>query len=296
MTDEQELQRWREALAEKPVGWDFSTLAGYREEAPPWSWRTLVENLAPMSDRVLDLGTGGGEVLESLVDVLPEGTVATEGWAPNLRVARARLAPLGIEVLAHGVTDAETPDRAGESDRAGAAGAADALEAPLPVPDASFDLILARHEAFDATEIARVLMSDGAFLTQQVGSEDAREIREAFGIPAPYAEVTLENIVHQLGAAGLRVDRSDSFHGRYEFDDMPTLLRYLRRAPWDAPEDLDVDRHRDVLEHLHAQMQHGPLVATASRFVVLARAPEAPSTGRTDFADLARDELEVPRV
>lgn len=287
MTDEQELQQWREALAEDPVGGDFSTLTGYREEAPPWSWRTLVENLAPMSDRVLDLGTGGGEVLESLIDVLPEGTVATEGWAPNLPVARARLEPLGIEVLAHGVTDAGELDGAGELDRA---------EAPLPVPDASFDLILARHEAFDAAEITRVLMADGAFLTQQVGGEDAREIREAFGIPAPYAEVTLENFVHQLGAAGLRVDRSDSFHGRYEFDDMPTLLRYLRRAPWDAPEDLDVDRHRDVLEHLHAQMQHGPLVATASRFVVLARAPEAPSTGRTDFADLARDELEVPRV
>lgn len=287
MTDEQELQQWREALAEDPVGGDFSTLTGYREEAPPWSWRTLVENLAPMSDRVLDLGTGGGEVLESLIDVLPEGTVATEGWAPNLPVARARLEPLGIEVLAHGVTDAGELDGEGELDRA---------EAPLPVPDASFDLILARHEAFDAGEIARVLMADGAFLTQQVGGEDAREIREAFGIPAPYAEVTLENCVHQLGAAGLRVDRSDSFHGRYEFDDMPTLLRYLRRAPWDAPEDLDVDRHRDVLEHLHAQMQHGPLVATTSRFVVLARAPEAPSIGRTDFADLARDELEVPRV
>ena len=284
MTDEQELQRWREALAEEPVGRDLSALTGCREEAPPWSWRTLVENLAPMSDRVLDLGTGGGEVLASLLDVLPEGTVATEGRAPDLQTARERLEPLGIEVLAHGITD--------PGERAGAA----AQQAPLPVADDSFDLILARHQGFDAAEIARVLMADGAFLTQQVGGEDAREIREAFGIPSPYAEVTLENIVHQLGAAGLRVDRSDSFHGRYEFDDMPTLLRRLRRVPWGAPEDLDVDRHRDALEKLHSRMQDGPLVATASRFVVLARAPEAPSTGRTDFAGLARDELEVPRV
>ena len=31
-----------------------------RGQEPPWSWATLVGNLAPMSDQVLDLGTGEG--------------------------------------------------------------------------------------------------------------------------------------------------------------------------------------------------------------------------------------------
>lgn len=242
MTDEQQLQRWREALAEEPVSGDASPHPGYCEEAPSWSWRTLVENLAPMSDRVLELGAGGGE-----------------GYAHDT-----------VASVVPGVS--------------------------LPVPEASFDLVVSRQEAFEAAEIARVLMPDGAFLTEQVGGEDSREIREVFGMEAPASEVTLESTVHQLGAAGLRVDRSDSFHGHCEFDDVPGLLRYLRRAPWNAPEDLDVDRHRAALEQLQARMRNGPFTATVSRFVVLARAPEAPDVGRTDFAGLTGDALDVPRV
>src|SRR5690606_27804513 len=92
MIDEQELLRWRQAYREEG---DPSSLTGYPEPELPWSWRTMVENLAPMADRVLDLGTGGGGVLATLVDVLPEGTVATEGRRTNLPVARERLTPLG---------------------------------------------------------------------------------------------------------------------------------------------------------------------------------------------------------
>jgi SAM-dependent methyltransferase len=274
-TDEAELRRWRETLAQTPTGWDFSTLPGFHEEEPPWRWRTAVEALAPKSDRVLDLGTGGGEVLSSLLDLLPEGTVATEGWAPNLPVARARLEPLGIEVHAH---DAEVPG------------------ARLPFPAESFDLVLSRHEAYDAADVARVLRPDGAFLTQQVGGDDSHELRDAFGHPAPHAGITLEAVVHDLVAAGLRVDRSDSFHGRYRFEDVTAVLGYLRRTPWNAPADLDVDRHRTVLEGLRDAMAEGPFEATVSRFVVLARALGAPDTGRVDFAQLPRGELEVPRV
>lgn len=273
--DEHELDRWREALAEVPTGWDFSPLAGFHEEEPPWRWRTAVEALAPTAERVLDLGTGGGEVLSSLRDLLPEATVATEGWPPNLPVARARLAPLGIEVIPH---DPGAPG------------------ARLPCPDGSFDLVLSRHEAFDAADVARVLRPGGAFLTQQVGGDDAQELRALFDHPAPHPEVTLEAVVHELVSAGLRVDRSAAFHGRYRFEDVPSLLGFLRRTPWNAPTDLDVDRHRAALERVHDTLRGGPFEATASRFVVLARAPGAPDTGRVDFSVIPHDDLEVPRV
>lgn len=273
--DEQELQSWRDALAETPTGWDFSSLTGYEEEEPPWRWRTAVASQAQTADRVLDLGTGGGEMLASLVDLLPEGTSATEGWAPNLPVARERLAPLGIEVHAH---DADAPGTR------------------LPFPEDSFDLVLSRHESFDAADVARVLRPGGAFLTQQVGGDDVGELREAFALPDPYAEVTLEGVVRELTAAGLTVERSRSFHGRCRFTDMSSLLGVLRRTPWNAPEDLDVDRHRPVLERLRSAMTQGPVEAAVSRFIVLARAPAAVDAGRVDFADLPRDDLEVPRV
>lgn len=272
MIDEQEQQRWREALAEAPAGADHSALTGYPEHELPWSWRTLVESLAPKADRVLDLGTGGGGVLATLADVLPEGTVATEGRAENLPLARERLTPLGIEVLEH------------RSEGAGAR---------LPVAEGSFDLVLSRHQPYDPADVARVLTSGGTFLTEQVGEDDAQELREALGIQAPSPERTLENAVHELTAAGLTIVRSAAFHDDHEFDDMVDLLRYLR---WNRSEDLSEQLDRDALERLHAQLQDGPFTATVSRYLVLARTPEAPDTGRTDFAALLGDDLEVPRV
>lgn len=280
-SDDLELARWRAALSEQPTGRDVTAPGGSHELEPPWSWSTLVGNLAPMSDRVLDLGTGDGEVLASLAEVLPEGTSATESWPPNVPIARARLAPLGIEIHEH------------NADRPGSR---------LPFPDGTFDLVLSRLESYDAHDVARVLAPGGSFLAQQVGADDLRELDDAFEIEPAHPDVTLENAVHDLTRAGLTVERSDSFHGTISFDDMASLLGYLRRIPWHGPDDLDVDRHRSELEALAQQLRTGPLTASTSRFLVLARAPSAPDVGRPDFADFAdlvsrSDRMpEVPRV
>src|SRR5690606_29809744 len=93
----------------------------------------------------LDLGTGGGEFLESLRDALPVEMHATEGWPPNVAVARECLAPLGIEVREH---DADSGD-------------------PLPYRDECVDVVIARHESYSIDEVVRVLRPGGWFVTQQ---------------------------------------------------------------------------------------------------------------------------------
>ncbi len=40
----------------------------------------------------------------------------------------------------------------------------------VPFRDACFDLVINRHEAFEAEEVARVLAAGGRFLTQQASS------------------------------------------------------------------------------------------------------------------------------
>lgn len=107
--------RLRAAHAEATMtGWDFSRLDGrLRADAPPWDFEADCRTALGASRTAADLGTGGGERLLALLAALPPETApaepgqqrrtvtATEGWEPNLPVARAALAPAGVEVLAY---------------------------------------------------------------------------------------------------------------------------------------------------------------------------------------------------
>jgi SAM-dependent methyltransferase len=143
-----------DAEAQQMSGWDWSFVEGrYIEAAPPWNYREHVRAYLLSTHSLLDMGTGGGELLASMAP-LPNDTWATEGYPPNLPIARARLAPFGVTVV---------PMIEGDI---------------LPLPDASFDLVINRHESFDAREVHRVLRPGGTFITQQVGAQDLINLNE----------------------------------------------------------------------------------------------------------------------
>ncbi len=157
-------------------GWDFSYLDGRRTEAvPPWSYTDLARSLMPAATSLLDLGTGGGERLLAFKDSFPSHTVVTEGYPPNLALARKRLNPLGVAVF----------DSSGS------------LSELLPFADASFDLVLDRHTAYNAVEVARALRPDGVFLTQQVDGRQT-DLQVAFDTHAQWPSYTLDFMLQQL--------------------------------------------------------------------------------------------------
>jgi SAM-dependent methyltransferase len=247
-TDAELLTAWRYAWAHEPRGWDFSDLAGRMSEAsPPWSYPAMARDLLRGARSALDLGTGGGETLLALSDALPPDVVATEGWEPNVPVATAALAPHGIAVVRY---DAEA-------------------DPTLPFPDDRFDVVLSRHEAYDAGEVARVLRPGGAFLTQQVDGRDVDELRDLLDEPVRYPHVRLDRFREDAERAGLAVTDAREWAGDLAFDDVTTLLTYLRRVPWDVPDDFDVDRYRTALEALHGREQ---ITFTQRRFVLCCRA------------------------
>src|SRR5699024_10544784 len=103
------MSRFEELLAEGEAvpteGWDFSWFAGRAtEERPPWGYGNLIAERAAAARAMLDIQTGGAEVLAS-IPTAPPVLRATESFEPNLELARRRLAPLGGQVLAVG--DAE---------------------------------------------------------------------------------------------------------------------------------------------------------------------------------------------
>jgi SAM-dependent methyltransferase len=203
----------------------------------PWDFKELVAKRARKAEDMLDLGTGGGEWLADLAD-RPSHTVATEAWAPNVPVARERLAPLGVDVV-H-VEGAPDNVRQGRSETRGA----------LPFDDGSFDLITSRHESFVATEIARLLRPEGIFMTQQLGDGLYREFGELLGAEPPRQQAwCLPLAVEQVRRAGLSVQ--DSAEGRADvtFADVGALAWYLRMVPWTVP-DFSIDGYRDRLREV----------------------------------------------
>jgi SAM-dependent methyltransferase len=239
-------------------GWDFAWLGDRLTTSPlPWSYRTMVQQLARGSSDLLDLGTGGGEWLARL-DQRPGRTVATEGWPPNLTIARTRLEPLGVEVVAYD----------GPSDNVTQSGA----EPPLPFPDGSFHLVADRHEAFLAVEVAQVLTKGGRFVTQQVG--DGRELAALIGVapvqpPGPIWELALA--CAQVEAAGLRVTDAGEVNQVETIADVGALVWYVKAVPWELP-GLAPESFRERLLELHELCRRAKLQFERRVFWLLAEA------------------------
>ncbi len=247
--DDDLLGVWRERFQAPVSGWNFDDLnREATEETPPWSYTALAREHLRQASQVLDIGTGGGEVLMSLADDLPSDTVATEGWQPNVPIATKALAPVGIEVVYY---DAES-------------------HAEMPFSESRFDLVLNRHEAYDPTEVHRILRSGGRLVTQQVDGRNFEEARRLFGGSANYGHVTLENFARDAEDAGFVIERSEAWAGKMVFETVAALVRYFAIVPWEVPDDFSVDRYAEALLDLHRSKT--PLVFTQRRFLLIARA------------------------
>jgi len=175
------------------------------------------------------MGRGGGELLASMAP-LPNETWATEDYPPNIPIARARLAPLGVTVV----------PVEGDS---------------LPLTDSSFELVVNRHESFDLREVHRVLRPNGTFITQQVGAQDLIELNEAFqeevSLACPEWEMT--SVCAQMKAAGMDVLLAQNAYPEAFFADIGAIVFFLKVTPWQIP-DFDCDRYRDRLRLLHQRI------------------------------------------
>lgn len=244
-------------------GWDLGRLGDRISIRPPaWDFEQIVEEHAQRASDLLDLGTGGGEWLSSLRH-RPPRTVATEAWPPNVDVAGRRLRPLGIAVVrAEGAPD-NAEQAPGET------------HGRLPFPSSSFELISNRHESFVATEIARVLVPGGVFLTQQTGG-DYGEFYDALELPRPARRDRswgLDLARQQLEAAGLRVVDSAAGSEATTFADAGALAWYLRAIPW-VVDGFSSDRHRSNLERLQQRIDaEGPVTIGQPSFWLKAEKP-----------------------
>lgn len=240
------------ADAEQPFsGWDFGYISKTDRlvEAPlAWSYASWLLPYLRRAGSLLDMGTGGGEFLARL-QPFPEYTAATEGYPPNVPIARERLEPLGVDV--HEVLE----------------------DLRLPFPDATFDLVINRHESYSPDEVLRVLKSGGRFITQQVGSQNDVELNRLLGAPPEdeYAHWNLDFAARELEVAGFQLTEQQEDFPPARFFDIGAVVYYLKAVPWQIP-GFSVERYRDALLTLHSTIERdGYVDVSTHRFLIVAR-------------------------
>lgn len=166
-------------------GWDFSFISEtgrMKSEPLSWSYGSTAFQLMQRAESMLDMGTGGGEFL-AMLQPFPSTIYATEGYAPNVPIARKKLEPLEVTVV-------EVSD-----------------DTALPFQDGQFDLIINQHESYAAPEVNRILSPNGIFLTQQVGGLDCAGLNEQFNtlLNSEFASWSLEAACCELKENGFTI-------------------------------------------------------------------------------------------
>ena len=204
------------------------------------------EEHARRARSIVDLGTGGGEVLARIVTGVQGRVVATEEWAVNAPIAAERLRPLGVAVVR-----------------------ADSLR--LPFADGAFDLVLDRHEALAPSDVARVLAPGGTVITQQVGNDNWPEFSQ-------FMETTVfpdHFNIYQRGfaAAGLTIEDARWHEERVAFGSLGDMVYMLLVSPWSYPA---FDTARDIDKLLALEDALGTadgIVAKEMHYIIVARKP-----------------------
>jgi SAM-dependent methyltransferase len=141
-------------------------------------------------------------------------------------------------------------------------------DAPMPFASGEFDLVLNRHSAFNAKEIARILAPGGAFLTEQVHGLWAEDLLAALDAQPQQPDATLEKYVPELEAAGLTIVDARDWSGRLTFTDVGAIVYYLKAVPWLMP-GFSVEAHVEHLLKLHERLGGGePLAFLARKYLI----------------------------
>ena len=244
-------QFWKQEEAIAQIhGWDFSHIHGRYEEGNdiPWNYEEIIRRYLTEDAKILDYDTGGGEFLLSLGHPY-KNTAATEGFPPNVQLCKETLLPLGIDFR-------ECADAAN-----------------IPYENEYFDIIINRHGDFNAKEIHRLLKKGGLFITQQVGSDNDRELVEMVlpGTPKQFPDLNLHKQQKVFEAAGFEILQAEEAFLPIKFFDVGAFVWFARIIEWEFP-DFSVDKCFDKLLKMWKMIEEqGEVTGTTHRYLIVAR-------------------------
>jgi len=238
---------WKEEEAHAFKGWDFSHIHGrYEGEGIPWDYRSVVLSFLKDDDRLLDMGTGGGEFMLTLGHPYAS-TYVTEAYLPNVELCIKKLEPMGIIVK-----------QVYEDDM-------------LPFEYGFFDTVINRHESYDESEVNRVLKKGGYFITQQVGGKNNYDLspRLIDDYRLQFPDYTLKNAAAMLEKHGFTILGSEESFIPVRFYDVGALVYFAKIIQWEFP-GFSVDACFDKLCALQDEIEtKGVIQGTEHRILIV---------------------------
>lgn len=202
-------------------GWDFSSV--HIERSPvPWDYVDVVRKYLRPTDRVLDIGTGGGEIFLSLAPFFREG-VGIDQSSSMIEAALHNQHSLSIGNASLIKMDGRD----------------------LHFASDDFDVILLRHAHVYTGEIVRVLRPGGYFITQTVGQRSSLNLLNTFDwTPANFGPdwwQPVATLADEFRSYGCHIIAEAEYDIPYWFLDVGSFLFWLLAVPW--PETIELDKH-----------------------------------------------------
>ena len=255
MNNTELIKQWKAEEKFAFQGWDFSHIDSRWDcPEPPWDYLAIIKTYLKDTDILLDMGTGGGEILLTIGHP-HKNTYVTEAYEPNYELCMKVLSPLGITV-ARTYTDEDfnTDDK-------------------LPFEDNLFDVIISRHESFDLKEVDRALKPGGYFITQQVGNKDGVEYMQRLndGFVSHSPTHTLTRYTDELSSMRYQIIDTDEALYPVKFFDVGALVYFAKIIVWEFP-GFSVTSHLDKLLDCQREIdEKGFLQGTGHRFYLVSR-------------------------
>lgn len=251
MTPDERKKLWKKEEETAHIhGWDFSHIHNrYKEEDDlPWDYKKIICQYLNKNMKILDYDTGGGEFLLSLNHPL-HNTAATEGYPPNVELCKKTLLPLGIDFKS-----CDTPSN-------------------IPFESESFDIIINRHGDFHAEELYRLLKKGGLFITEQVGSENDRDLVEMVlpNTSKPFPHLNLKEQREIFENAGFHIIRAEEAFRPICFYDVGAFVWFAHIIEWEFP-GFSVERCFDSLLKMQKSIEDtGYIEGTIHRYLIVAK-------------------------
>lgn len=231
-------------------GWDFSKLQVMSDE-PKWDFYDEVKRRAQTTDILLDIGTGGGEKILTIAPAL-EFTVGIDLSHTMIQVAKENLKKSNLPNVQflHMSSD------------------------KIEFPANFFDVVSSRHAPFDAKEVARVLKTDGLFLTQQVSEADKLNIKTAFKRGQSFSEndgVSKERYVWELTKAGFSDVQSFDYNVTEYYQRTEDLIFLLLHTPIIPNLGMEPEDYSRLTAFIESNQTEKGICTNSKRFLIVAK-------------------------